>query len=165
MRDELMDCGLTDKGCGQIDLVDVSSIQEGQKVKFDIIFVSPLERCLKSAERLIAKHKIGYGKVLVWPGLTEVVSKICDFSHSIEHKKQKYEQFDFSLMETEDGSNGHWQDILVDPDLREQIDKSKPCGSRYLQLLENIFPQPLESSERCLDRVQRTLTEMRKICI
>lgn len=115
MRNEFMDCGLTEKGCDQIDQIDASRIQGGEKVKFDIIFVSPLERCLKSAERLIAKHKIGYQKVLVLPGLTEVVSKICDFSHSIEHKKQKYEKFDFSLMETEESLNSYWQDMFVDP--------------------------------------------------
>ena len=53
---------------------------------------------MRTLDRCMMKHKIKAKKVIVLPGLTEVLSKICDFGTSIEQKKTKYENFDFSYI-------------------------------------------------------------------
>jgi hypothetical protein len=45
--------------------------------------VSPLNRTLETAKLAYEKRKIGYKKIVVLPGLTEVVKNICDFGDEI----------------------------------------------------------------------------------
>lgn len=62
----------------------------------DIIFVSPLNRTLQTADLIIKANKLKVKKVIVLPEITEVLSKICDFSGSLKEKRVKYSHFDFS---------------------------------------------------------------------
>lgn len=61
----------------------------------DVIFVSPLSRALYTTAQIIQIHKIQCPKIIVLPDLTEVLSKICDFSGDIYGKITKYSSFDF----------------------------------------------------------------------
>lgn len=47
---------------------------------YDCVFVSPLNRALETADRMINTHGLKVKSVIVLPILTEVLSKICDFS-------------------------------------------------------------------------------------
>lgn len=51
---------------------------------YDAVFVSPLNRALATVDKIIELHHTKVGAVLVLPILTEVLSKICDFSLPIE---------------------------------------------------------------------------------
>ena len=88
----------------------------------DILFVSPLTRALETAELLIKTNRLDVKRVIVLPELTEVLSKICDFSSPIEDKTRRFRTFDFSEMERfllekrgQLTSEGEWQDAQVDP--------------------------------------------------
>ena len=84
-------------------------------MKFDLIFVSPLERALNTLKRTMKHHKLSAKRVIVIPELTEVVSKMCDFTSNLEDKKNKYPKFDFTLMEKlEQEMGGSWQDKYID---------------------------------------------------
>jgi broad specificity phosphatase PhoE len=65
----------------------------------DLIFVSPLNRTLQTADIIIKANKLRVRKVVVLPELTEVLSKICDFSGSLKEKRAKYSHFDFCEMD------------------------------------------------------------------
>jgi broad specificity phosphatase PhoE len=65
----------------------------------DILFVSPLTRALETAELLIKTNRLEVKYVIVLPELTEVLSKICDFSSPIEEKRRRFRTFDFSEMD------------------------------------------------------------------
>lgn len=65
-NEDFIDCGITEKGRQQIR--EVKFPQELLKtgtIRFDIIFVSPLERCLKTLDQSLMKHKIKTKKVIV----------------------------------------------------------------------------------------------------
>ena len=53
-------------------------------------------------------HKLKCWTVIVLPGLSEVLSKVCDFSLGIKEKKEKYPNFDFTYMMGENSER--WQD-------------------------------------------------------
>ena len=55
----------------------------------------------------------------------------------------------------------HWQDAFVDDDHHSFISKTEAYGHRYLKVLEQIFPTPLESSERCFNRAMKALDRMK----
>ena len=100
-----------------------------------MVFVSPLFRTLQTAEGLIkqSSHSLmklcgrdAKIKALVLPELTEIVSKVCDFSDSIEGKITRFQSFDFTHFlrwEAEQrGNNGKrsfWQDsFILNPNYR-----------------------------------------------
>jgi hypothetical protein len=59
------------------------------------MFVSPLNRTLQTAELIIKSQHLKIKKIIIIPELTEVLSKICDFSGNIADKIAKYKNFDF----------------------------------------------------------------------
>ena len=110
--------------------------------KFDIVFVSPLERALRTASEVIKQHKINSDKVIVLPELSEVLSKICDFTSDFSEKKKKYPKFDFRKVD-ELNLKGCWQDQFVDEGYQGVITRDAEDGNRYLTILKEIFPTPL----------------------
>lgn len=64
----------------------------------DIIFVSPMTRTLETASILIKANSLHPKNIIVLPELTEVLSKICDFSKKIEDKEFRFTKFDFREM-------------------------------------------------------------------
>ena len=56
-----------------------------------------------------------------------------------------------------------WQDVLVDPENRRFIKTKEVYGRRYLRLLKDTFPTPLESSERCFGRAMRSLDIIKEL--
>jgi len=119
---KLIDCSLSKEGVLQAQRTHLPSsyIQTNRKV--DILFVSPLTRALETAELLIKTNRLDVKRVIVLPELTEVLSKICDFSSPIEDKTRRFRTFDFSEMERfllekrgQLTSEGEWQDAQVDP--------------------------------------------------
>lgn len=69
-------------------------LSQGQ-LTIDVIFVSPLSRALCTATHMLKIHKLSFTRIIVLPDLTEVLSKICDFSGDIEHKIANFPLFDF----------------------------------------------------------------------
>jgi len=96
---KLIDCSLSKEGVLQAQRTHLPSsyIQTNRKV--DILFVSPLTRALETAELLIKTNRLEVKYVIVLPELTEVLSKICDFSSPIEEKRRRFRTFDFSEMD------------------------------------------------------------------
>ena len=66
---------------------------------------------------LIKSKKVVAKKVIVLPDLSEVLSKICDFSRGLEDKRTKYPSYDFSRVKES------WQDSFVDEEYRKKIQK------------------------------------------
>lgn len=79
--------------------------------------------------------------MIVLPNLTEVLSKMCDFSSSIQGKMLKYPKFNFKYFDFPDLEC--WQDTLVDADTSHLISQEEKNGHRYLSLLKSKFPSPL----------------------
>jgi broad specificity phosphatase PhoE len=96
---KLIDCSLSKEGFlqAQRTILPLSYLQTNRKV--DILFVSPLTRALETAELLIKTNRLEVKYVIVLPELTEVLSKICDFSSPIEEKRRRFRTFDFSEMD------------------------------------------------------------------
>ena len=100
MDPQLIDCPLTETGVEQVkNLNHIPDIMGKTKSGgIDLVFVSPLERALRTAHIFLNEHKIQPNKVIVLPQLTEVLSKICDFSGGVAEKKIKYPKFDFTRL-------------------------------------------------------------------
>ena len=94
-----------------------------------------------TVENLLKVQGLHCFSVIVIPGLSEVLSKVCDFSYGIEEKMKKYPHFDFSYMMGEKVER--WQDDFVDDYLKQMIKKESKNGNRYMPILESIFPKPL----------------------
>lgn len=113
----------------------------GGNRELDIIFVSPLNRTLQTADLLIKSNKLSVKKIIVLPELTEVLSKICDFSEEMGSKKHKYQHFDFSQMKRFIQQSGFiqdedsWQDALVDQEHFHKIAAKDKNAYRYLMIL------------------------------
>jgi broad specificity phosphatase PhoE len=69
--------------------------------------VSPLTRTLETARLIIKNNNLNVKHLLVLPELSEVLSKICDFSSSIDQKRKKYTGFNFSEIDRFLKENDH----------------------------------------------------------
>ena len=84
--------------------------------------------------------------VVVLPELSEVLSKICDFSGPLKEKRERYKNFNFTEMErffkssTVRNDEMSWQDAFVDEYYCEDILKKESDGHRYLEILKKISP-------------------------
>ena len=96
LKKNLIDCGLTEEGkvlCAK------TCIPEGYLPKnreVDIVFVSPMNRALETADIMLNANKVKVRRVIVIPELSEVLSKICDFGGGLKDKREKYKYYDFS---------------------------------------------------------------------
>ena len=57
-----------------------------------------MTRTLETASILIKANSLKPKNIIVIPELTEVLSKICDFSNKIEEKEFRFKNFDFGEM-------------------------------------------------------------------
>jgi hypothetical protein len=58
----------------------------------------------------------------------------------------------------------NWQDPFIDHEFINKINKQEKAGERYLQLLKNVFPIPLERAEKCMERSVDAFRMICKIC-
>lgn len=62
--------------------------------QIQVVFVSPLERALQTANLIFSDRKDI--KIIVRPNLTEIFKRIVGISKSIADKKQRYPNMDFT---------------------------------------------------------------------
>lgn len=108
-----MDSALTQEGIKQAQALK----KQAQDSKIEVVFVSPLERALQTAQIIFGEQQVRF---LVVPALAEIFSKVCDISHSIDEKRQRYPHMDFSLLE---GREKHWQSFFLSQSVKEGLDK------------------------------------------
>lgn len=97
-----LDCPLNEKGIQQAKLAS----ENIKNIKFEAIYVSPLRRALETANILFTNHpQKNQLKIIVHPGITEIVAGVHNLIPSIKESKQIFNlnsdvKFDWSVFDS-----------------------------------------------------------------
>lgn len=83
-----------DNGLTEVGIQQCFEVKNQFSNQLQVVFVSPLERTLQTANLMFGDIKDI--KIIVRPNLTELVKSVVGISKSIADKKQKYPNMDFS---------------------------------------------------------------------